>query len=119
MASQLRRHYWHSEGAKSVGGVPGFGGYVKQRRSWFALVTFCATTVFVVALALTIIFVTATAAYALAAAFSPSPQEFSGVISDSHCMGRHIMNDKSPEECTRLCVTQGSKYVLRPAPPGE
>jgi hypothetical protein len=89
---------------------------VKPRRSLLALVTFCATTAFVAALALSIVFVSATAAYALAAAFDagnePALQEFSGVIGDSRCGGRHAMSNKSPEECTRLCVTQGAKYVL-------
>ena len=85
---------------------------MKQRSSWLSLVTFCATAAFVAALALAMVFVTVTAA----AAFNPDDagglQEFSGVISDSHCVGRHVMKDKSPEECTRLCVQQGAKYVL-------
>ena len=85
---------------------------MKPRRSLFALITFCATTAFVSALALAIVFVSATAAYALAAAFDPGVQEFSGVISDSHCAGRHLMKDKSSEECTRYCVAHGSEYVL-------
>ena len=87
---------------------------MKQRRSWFALVTFCATTAFVAAFAFALLFVSASTAYALAAAFDPSDgvQEFSGVLSDSHCSGRHVMKDKSSEECTRLCVGQGSHYVL-------
>ena len=88
---------------------------LKQTRSWFAIVTFCAITVFVSALAMATIFVCASATYAAATAFqnaSDGPQNFSGVISDSHCNGRHVMKDKSPEECVRFCVTQGSKYVL-------
>ena len=87
---------------------------MKHHGSWFSLLTFCATTAFAAPLALAMIFVSATAAYALAAAFDSASgvQEFAGVISDSHCAGRHIMKDKSSEECTRLCVQQGSKYVL-------
>jgi hypothetical protein len=88
---------------------------VKQSRSWLALVTFCAITAIVAALAFAVVFVSATATYAAATAFqnaSGGPQSFSGVISDSHCNGRHLMKDKSPEECVRFCVTQGAKYVL-------
>lgn len=89
--------------------------HLKQTRSWFALVTFCAIAVSVAALAIAIIFISATATYAAATAFenaSGGPQNFSGVISDSHCNGRHVMADKSSEDCVRFCVTKGSKYVL-------
>jgi hypothetical protein len=88
---------------------------LKQNRSWFALVTFCAIAVFVAAVAMATILVSATATYAAATAFqnaSDGPQNFPGVISDSHCNGRHVVKDKSPEECVRFCVAQGSKYVL-------
>jgi hypothetical protein len=91
------------------------GGSVKQRHSWLALVTFCAITVVVAALASAIVLLSATATYAAAKAFENAPrgpENFSGVISDSHCNGRHMMKDKSPEECVRFCVTQGAKYVL-------
>jgi len=101
--------------ASELKDVADVGGSVTQRRSCLALVAFCATTAFVASLALAIVFVSATAAYALAAAFRPpdnAVQEFSGVISDSHCMGRHMMQDKSVEDCVRICVQQGSKYVL-------
>ena len=88
---------------------------MKQNRSWFALVTFCAIAVSVAALAMAIILISATATYAAATAFenaSGGPQDYSGVISDSHCNGRHVMADKSSEDCVRFCVTKGSKYVL-------
>jgi hypothetical protein len=91
------------------------GGSVKQSRSWFTLITFCATAAFIAALTLAVLLASVTATYALATSFednSGGPQDFSGVISDSHCNGRHVMKDKSPEECVRFCVTQGSKYVL-------
>jgi hypothetical protein len=35
-----------------------------------------------------------------------------GVISDSMCGARHMTKDKSPAECTRMCVKQGQKYAL-------
>ncbi len=35
-----------------------------------------------------------------------------GVISDSMCGAQHMAKDKSPAECTRMCVKQGQKYAL-------
>jgi hypothetical protein len=37
---------------------------------------------------------------------------FSGIITDAHCGAKHKLADKSPAECTRICVKDGSKYVL-------
>jgi predicted lipoprotein with Yx(FWY)xxD motif len=96
--------------------MPVLGGFVRQHLSWFTPIIFCAATAFLAALALAILFTSATVAFAGSAMFAPADssnsKEFSGVISDSHCMGRHVMKDKSPEECTRLCVARGSKYTL-------
>ena len=39
-------------------------------------------------------------------------QTFSGVITDAHCGAKHKLADKSPAECTRICVKNGSTYVL-------
>jgi hypothetical protein len=93
----------------------------QQDRSWLALITFCAATAFIAALGLAILFTSATVAFAVARSFDPihdaaadaaSPQSYQGVISDAHCGGRHIMKDKSPAECTRLCRQKGSEYTL-------
>src|SRR5713101_2438337 len=55
------------------------------------------------------------------AASSPASQQapssgeqktFTGTISDSMCGATHMAKDKSPAECTRLCVQQGNKYAL-------
>lgn len=35
-----------------------------------------------------------------------------GVISDSMCGTTHMAKDKSPAECTRMCVKQGQKFAL-------
>lgn len=35
-----------------------------------------------------------------------------GIVSDSMCGAHHMAKDKSPAECTRLCVKQGQKYAL-------
>ena len=39
-------------------------------------------------------------------------QTFSGVISDSHCGARHTDSGKSASECARMCVRNGSRYVI-------
>ena len=39
-------------------------------------------------------------------------QTLSGVISDSMRGGTQMSKDKSPAECTRMCVKQGMKYSL-------
>src|SRR5712692_6441308 len=55
------------------------------------------------------------------AASSPASQQapssgeqktFTGTISDSMCGATHMAKDKTPAECTRLCVQQGNKYAL-------
>lgn len=35
-----------------------------------------------------------------------------GTVSDSMCGAHHMVKDKSPAECTRMCVKQGQKYAL-------
>ncbi len=55
------------------------------------------------------------------AASSPASQQapssgeqktFTGTISDSMCGATHMAKDKTPAECTRMCVQQGQKYAL-------
>src|SRR5579884_1457963 len=41
-----------------------------------------------------------------------SDKTLTGVISDSMCGAQHMAKDKSPAECTRMCVKQGQKYAL-------
>ena len=42
----------------------------------------------------------------------PTAQKtLTGVISDSMCGATHMAKDKSPAECTRMCVQQGQKYA--------
>ena len=36
----------------------------------------------------------------------------SGVVSDAMCGAKHMMKDKSAAECTRECVSKGSKFAL-------
>jgi len=107
------------------------------KRSSFALLSFCMTTVLVVALAMALLFASVTLTFALARTLSPvidksteadsgvaaaataqaSPvanlQSFVGLITDDHCGARHDMgSDKSPSECANACVHNGAKYAL-------
>ena len=98
----------------------------QQNRSWFALITFCATTTLVAALGLAILFASATVAYAVAHSLqapakppadagqvAPATQKVSGMITDSKCAAKHAKNSrKGPAECTRACVRGGAKYTL-------
>lgn len=43
---------------------------------------------------------------------SAAPKTLTGVVSDSMCGAHHMAKDKSPAECTRMCVKQGQKYAL-------
>ena len=44
-------------------------------------------------------------------AFAPQ-QSFTGVITDSMCGPTHMAKDKTPAECTRMCVKDAMKYAL-------
>src|SRR6266404_9185949 len=43
---------------------------------------------------------------------SATPKTLTGVVSDSMCGAHHMEKDKSPADCTRMCVKQGMKYAL-------
>jgi len=43
---------------------------------------------------------------------SSRPATLTGVVSDSMCGAHHMAKDKTPAECTRICVKQGMKYAL-------
>lgn len=63
-------------------------------------------------------------AFAALEAFGPTPaasaqagssgeqKTFTGTISDSMCRATHMAKDKTPAECTRMCVKDGQKYAL-------
>jgi hypothetical protein len=91
----------------------------KTRTSWIALIFYCAANVTVTALVFAIIVASGTMIYAVApssvAATSDEtvpPQTYSGMITDAHCGAKHKLTDRSPAECTRICVTRGSDYIL-------
>ena len=39
-------------------------------------------------------------------------QTITGTITDSMCGVSHMAKDKTPAECTRMCVKDGMKYAL-------
>lgn len=39
-------------------------------------------------------------------------QIFTGTVSDAMCNAHHMMQGKTPAECTRECAKQGSEFVL-------
>jgi len=43
---------------------------------------------------------------------SAAPKTLTGLVSDSMCGAHHMAKEKSPAECTRMCVKQGQKYAL-------
>jgi hypothetical protein len=46
------------------------------------------------------------------AASAQSNQTLTGTVSDSMCGGHHMMQGKTPAQCTRECVKQGSDFAL-------
>jgi hypothetical protein len=50
--------------------------------------------------------------YATASKAQSNPKTLTGVISDSMCGATHMIKDKSPAECTRICVKDGQSYSL-------
>ncbi len=57
---------------------------------------------------------TAVLMLALAGAFAAVAQQQSltGVVTDSMCGASHMAKDKTPAECTKMCVKDGMKYAL-------
>ena len=43
---------------------------------------------------------------------STATKTLTGVVTDSMCGAHHMEKDKTPAECTRMCVKQGQKYGL-------
>ena len=39
-------------------------------------------------------------------------QSLTGVVTDSMCGATHMAKDKTPAECTQMCVKDGMKYAL-------
>ena len=41
-------------------------------------------------------------------------QAFTGTLTDSMCGATDMAKDKTPGECTRMCIKDGMKYALAP-----
>jgi len=52
------------------------------------------------------------AALSVGAAFAQSSQAISGTVTDAMCGAHHMMQGKTPAQCTRECVRQGSDFAL-------
>jgi len=97
---------------------------VNRSRSWFGLIKLCATPALGVALGCAILFTSAVVAFAVAGGgepveaaapetHEPGERMFAGLVTDDHCGARHDMDSgMSPTECTKMCVRNGSRYVL-------
>jgi hypothetical protein len=46
------------------------------------------------------------------ATVSAAEHTITGVVSDSHCGAKHGMANMSDRECTQMCTSQGTQYVL-------
>jgi len=57
---------------------------------------------------------TAVLMLSLASAFAvfAQQQSLTGVVTDSMCGATHMAKDKTPAECTQMCVKDGMKYAL-------
>jgi len=94
----------------------------KTQRSWLSLLGFFAVITLGSSLIFAAVFagVTAVIAGGGAAQASDEPQvdpivpvqSFSGIITDTHCGARHTNSQRSAAECTRMCVRDGSRYIL-------
>ena len=99
---------------------------MKHRSSWLSLIVSCVLMSVGAAVAFAIIVAAGSAALAdrqnpdsepqaQQQAISPaSPGEsYQGVVTDSRCGARHKRNSRlNPTECARLCVREGSRYIL-------
>jgi len=51
-------------------------------------------------------------AFGSAVAVVAQQQSRTGVVTDSMCGATHMAKDKTPAECTQMCVKDGMKYAL-------
>ena len=52
------------------------------------------------------------AAFSVGAAFAQSSQSVTGTVTDAMCGAHHMMQGKTPAQCTRECVKEGSDFAL-------
>jgi len=95
-----------------------------KKPSWIGLVTLCTTASLAAALASAVFFGGIAVAFAVGASSISSAdaapvandmaaeKQFSGLITDDHCRARHMDSQKTTAECVRMCVRNGSRYLL-------
>jgi hypothetical protein len=90
-----------------------------RKHSWLALITFCGLLTFAASLGLALVFAGGVVAFAspgneqVQKSGAASEQSFPGMITDSQCGARHNRySGKRPADCARMCVRNGSKYLL-------
>jgi hypothetical protein len=94
----------------------------KDDRSWLALLGFFSVITLASSLIFAAVFASVTVAFAgdepsqIPAEPQVDPavpgQTFTGIITDAHCGSRHTDSEKSAAECARMCVRNGSRYVM-------
>jgi hypothetical protein len=52
------------------------------------------------------------AGLSVGAAFAQSSQAINGTVTDTMCGAHHMMQGKTPAQCTRECVKEGSDFAL-------
>lgn len=95
----------------------------QHNRSWLRLLAFFTVTTF----ALALICAAVLAGFTVAIAGGEPPrisdgqnnvdptargQTFSGIITDARCGPRHADSEQSASGCARMCVRNGSKYIM-------
>jgi hypothetical protein len=99
------------------------GGVVKHfDRSWLSLLGFFAVITLGSSLIFATVFAGVTAAFAGGESAQAADDQqvdplvpsrtFSGMITDAHCGARHMNSKNSASECVRMCVRNGSRYII-------
>jgi hypothetical protein len=90
-----------------------------QKGAWLGLLTFCSLMTLAASLGFAVLFAGGAAAFASSGIEAvqktdASPEQtFSGMITDSQCGARHDQSSgKRSAECVRMCVRNGSKFML-------
>jgi hypothetical protein len=90
-----------------------------QKSLWFGLISFCSLLTLAASLGLATLFAGGAAAFASSdsdqvhQSDAVTERTFSGMITDSQCVARHDQSSgKRPADCVRMCVRNGSKYIL-------
>lgn len=94
----------------------------QAERSWLSLLGFFAVITLGSSLIFAAVFAGVTAAFAGGESAQASDEQqvdplvpghvFSGMITDSRCGSRHTDSRRSASQCTRMCVRDGSRYIL-------